>query len=419
MFYGNNILIEHSEPNFDIVGSLICESVCMTEYNNRIKIYENCTDETERAILEVQLDILNEISIKDIGDKIIGFFKKIWEMIKRIAGNIKDFFTRAKMREVKAAADQLAEEVKKLKEENEILAAKNDIKDQENKILKQEKSEAQKQLKTAQDENRANKINSFYHSKNSEHYKANADKLLEKLTKIMESGADNKYIYFNPTDYLTDNGESSMKELRESLKVFADAITRTGVDNVYFDMSSFDKNKYYIIKEEILKDNEGGIDKIKSYIEKHLEEKAEKEKKQWIPIKGKEYNFFKYVGKMSIIFEDLEYNKLLNNIEKNVEFATKIASVYRNSYKSTDSHSNNYENLKDSYKIFSEIAKCFQTNLNYVTVISNIAGKTAGTCTAIVNSCRITLGVDKIQTFVGNVVAKAAEGNDNKENKEN
>jgi energy-coupling factor transporter transmembrane protein EcfT len=65
--------------NYDIAGSLICESVCMTEYNNRLIMYENCTDESERALLESQLVVLNEISIKDIGKKNYWCFNGIME----------------------------------------------------------------------------------------------------------------------------------------------------------------------------------------------------------------------------------------------------------------------------------------------------------------------------------------------------
>ena len=127
MFYGNTVLKQQESvlENYDLAGSLICESVCMTEYNNRLIIYENCTNESERTLLESQLEVLQEISIKDIGKKIIGALLKLWDHIKKLTKRIKDFITGARIKELKKRAEELEEKVAELEKNNAELGKEN------------------------------------------------------------------------------------------------------------------------------------------------------------------------------------------------------------------------------------------------------------------------------------------------------
>ena len=74
MIYGNKFLPKNVvENSIFAVESVVCE-----EYFNRIDLLESCTDESSRPILEAQVQVLYEISFKDIISKI----KEIWEKFK-------------------------------------------------------------------------------------------------------------------------------------------------------------------------------------------------------------------------------------------------------------------------------------------------------------------------------------------------
>ena len=435
MFYGNNILEEHSEPNFDIVGSLICESVCMTEYHNRLKIYENCTDEAEKAVLESQLSVLYEITIKDIGEKILGALKKVWEFIKGIGKSIKNFFTRARIKELEARSEQLEKEVEKLLDINEDLRDKNDVLEKDKKLSKDENKILRKDLKEKEKENKELENKNKDLEKDLEKTKEERDKLADqnekrksrsavmraKIDKIIESAVENKYIYFDPYDYLTDNGESSMNNLSSDLKSFSERLEDNGVKDLLskFGDQKFYRSTYYIIKDDILntnkgkwndlRDDQGGSTHIGDVIEDHLDKKAEKEKEQWLPVNGKRVRFFKHITETLHHLDSLRYNSLELSISKNIELSTKIASAYYNKSENTSNDSDEYDNLKASYKIFNSITGCLRKNSVYLAAVCKVLGKSVGACAAFVNSISIALGYEKIQIAIGNAAEKASE----------
>lgn len=73
-------------------------SVVWNEYCNYKQILENCTDESTKPILEAQVEVLYEVSISDIVDKIKTFISKIIKAIKDILSKIRDIFTDRKMK---------------------------------------------------------------------------------------------------------------------------------------------------------------------------------------------------------------------------------------------------------------------------------------------------------------------------------
>lgn len=66
-FYGNQFLIRENINNNII-------SIAYNEYCNYCSLLESCTNDNERTILEAKIEVLHEIAIKDIFEKI----KKIW-----------------------------------------------------------------------------------------------------------------------------------------------------------------------------------------------------------------------------------------------------------------------------------------------------------------------------------------------------
>ena len=97
MIYGNKFL-----PKEDIstesasMRDFGIESVVYNEYYNYLSLLENCKDETNKCILEAQVSILYEVSVKDIFNiisKAIRFIiKKIKELIKMIQSYISKSF---------------------------------------------------------------------------------------------------------------------------------------------------------------------------------------------------------------------------------------------------------------------------------------------------------------------------------------
>jgi hypothetical protein len=415
MFYGNNILKQQDSviENYDIAGSLICESVCMTEYNNRLIMYENCTDESERALLESQLVVLNEISIKDIGKKIIGALMELWKRITKIAKRIKDFITGARLRELKKRAEELEKKVAELEKNNAELGKEN------NHLKFDLKSKTDTYDTVIATQNSFHKIGQDVLQKSLDKTQSNYTQIKEKLNKIIEKAVKNKYIYFNPFDYLNIDAESSFTYLESQLKNYLNrrVDNRRNKDIYIFDPNSESINRetYYIIKKEFLdKDSvltrdSGGETWMKAYIENDLEEKLETNKKKFTPIKGKETDFFKFVNDNYIWLEDVSFNSLAASLTRSTEFSTKIAKKYFDeadkipnkdqiynltSYGKEENQSEKYNQLKASYHTFNNITKCLRQNSVYLTGLCTVMGKSVGALEAVVKSCTIVLGME-------------------------
>lgn len=406
MFYGNTVL-KQQEPvmeNYDLTGSLICESVCMTEYNNRLIIYENCTDESERALLESQLEVLQEISIKDIGKKIIGALMKLWGYVTKLAKWIKGFITGARIRELKKRAKELEKKVTELENENENLKS-------DNENLKQRNNEYKKIASDA--------INDYNDLEKS------STEIRAKLNKIIEKAVKNKYIYFNPFDYLNIDAESSFTYLESELKNYLNrkVDNKRNKDIYIFDPNNerINRETYYIIKKEFLDRDRaltrdsGGETWMKAQIEADLDEKLETNKKKFTPIKGKETDFFEFVSDYFINLEDKSFNSLAEKLSKSTETSAKIAKKYFeeaakittnkeliNDYLEDEGkeedQSEKYNQLKASYHTFNNITMCLRQNSVFLTAVCQVMGESVGALDVIVKSCRIVLGMDGVKS---------------------
>ena len=86
--YGNFITESQVNPVNKVKESLCeIESVVYNEYCNYKSLLESCTDDNERAVLEAKVEVLQEVSFKDI----IGKIKELWAKFKQW---VKDLFNK-------------------------------------------------------------------------------------------------------------------------------------------------------------------------------------------------------------------------------------------------------------------------------------------------------------------------------------
>ncbi len=88
MIYGNVFLPPNNKEETISVKEFGIESIVYNEYYNYKSLLETCVTDNNRAILEAQVEILYEVSIKDIWEKIkkmwkdlIQWFKNLWNKI--------------------------------------------------------------------------------------------------------------------------------------------------------------------------------------------------------------------------------------------------------------------------------------------------------------------------------------------------
>jgi flagellar motility protein MotE (MotC chaperone) len=135
MFYGNTIFKqkEYVLENYNLTNSPISpayESIC-TEYNNRLIMYENCTNECDRVILEAQLEVLYELSIKEIWNKIK---KWVTDRLLAIVKWLEKLFSEGKQTKFKSDILELLKSAKKLLGEVEEAESKEEIENCKNEF---------------------------------------------------------------------------------------------------------------------------------------------------------------------------------------------------------------------------------------------------------------------------------------------
>lgn len=102
-------------PSFDIGAELSnFSSVALTEASNYMTLMESTFDPQEQRILEAKLDVLYEVSIKDIGAKIKSFFKWIKDQVKKFFAWVKGLFKKTKSAETKSNTKKADDAAKKI-----------------------------------------------------------------------------------------------------------------------------------------------------------------------------------------------------------------------------------------------------------------------------------------------------------------
>ena len=105
MIYGQQFLREATTSRNTSLDELY--SVAWTEYNNKKRLMESCNDYIQRSLLEAQVDVLREVSLKDIGNKIKEVFQKIINWIKSVIDKIIGLFSKEKKEKAVAAKEKI------------------------------------------------------------------------------------------------------------------------------------------------------------------------------------------------------------------------------------------------------------------------------------------------------------------------
>ena len=434
MFYGNNVLKQEEvqEESFDfdsISGSLICESVCMTEYHNRLMLYENSTDSEERAILESELMVLQELTIKDIGQKILKALMFIWEGLKKFAKHIKDFFTRARIKELRKRVKELEEQNLDLNTNLDLEKGKNANLSKDNEKLKKDYDDLHKSasFKLKAERDKAEWLDDLRAEEKHEKIQYR-----QKIDSIIISALANKYIYFDQYDYIDKNARRFITVIQSDLisntrNIIKYGKAKNGNDAILdYDPDSDEWNdfaktrNFYILSDKFLdkKENEllklhsvGGEASVVRLVEQDLEEKAKEGMKQFEPVKGKEKQFFEFIDKQLAAIEDENYSDLSFQLGKAAEGAVKIAKEFinkSNEYKVTkkdpktgiryepEEQPEEYNKTHKSAQYFNNIVKCLRANSTYLTGVCTVMGKAVGALGAAVDSCSIVFGFERI-----------------------
>lgn len=117
---------------------LSLESIVFNEYNSCVTLLESAVGYEDRIRLEAKVEVLRELSLKDIGDK----FKQAWEWIKELVKKFIDwitgFFRKSGTEKTKKNIDEAKKELQKRNIQYEKM---NDIK---NDVIKFAKANANK-----------------------------------------------------------------------------------------------------------------------------------------------------------------------------------------------------------------------------------------------------------------------------------
>lgn len=219
MIYGQTFLNESVNRNRRDSSLSLLESVAFDEYQNRVTMLESCKDEHTRSLIEAQIEVLREVSLKDIKDKFLAFLKKIGDFIKKIIDKIKSFFNKDDKKkqeeELKAVKKKLEEANlmnEKLKKENfeqnmrnmdnehelnsELIQAKRDLQKRNREL-----DAANKKLKDTNDA--LDKKDKELNAANTKIKDVTAEKeaLTKKLDSVFSKAIENPLLYFNAYNY--------------------------------------------------------------------------------------------------------------------------------------------------------------------------------------------------------------------------
>ena len=95
MIYGN-VFLPKKEESMSMIEFGI-ESIAYNEYHNYKSLLEACTDESAKPVLEAQVQILYEVSFKDIINNIIKGINTLIEKVKELFEFIKTKFSEARL----------------------------------------------------------------------------------------------------------------------------------------------------------------------------------------------------------------------------------------------------------------------------------------------------------------------------------
>ena len=407
-FYGNMVLESANNTFVDTI------SVVFDEYCNYSQLLESCLDEKEKAVLEAKVEVLYEVSMKDIKSWIKKQIDRIVEIIRKAWEYVKEFF---KSKKTKA----MEEEIKNLKNNIAVLE-KNNV-DME-ALYKASLSDAKIASKETED-------NIKRHRENLEKFKSSMDDHIatlndtmsktvaahkdsynklkseyesqgEKISKFLAKLANNKYIHFDMYDYIVKDYDplrivrgNSLRNLTtlRSDKEKDEAIERTNkkiLEYKYYEIIHKDVLDY--MEKEGRSITSGGYDHIivNEYIEKHLEEQL-KDKKFTIDNLVKHLEWLTHGYQITACSEICgKYNEAAKQLEN---YLGKYLNYDRNgsnnpaedSYQIRANSHDMYE-YKDVIEGIRNILKSIDGSTRYLSVICKYAGKASGVAEAALMS---------------------------------
>lgn len=353
-------LLESTTSSYDggYVGGFdemnLLHSVALEEYQNYKNILESCTDMSQIPIIEAKLDVLQEISIKDIGDKIKKFFRFIRDKIKEIIDKIMGLFR-------KKNKQKLEKETKELKDriEKEFEPINNIAKDIEK--LNKDVEESNEKLKEV--------------------------KLRNTMSKIVKNNA----IYFDMNNYVVDNPEQRLNKIL----TIAAKLEKEGIRDSAQDFATKvgeDLDDALIFQEKVLSTVDDKEDNpftklptaVDEYIQKDLEDLKNKSTLD-------------------------NSNKLLTHLERIIEEdqVTKCASLCKTlegiSYKLEKALSYHYtpDKIKDSRsrtlkaEIVTGLCQAFSCQLKSINIVSKYTTSCYTAAYAAITTLRVTMGMNE------------------------
>ncbi len=233
--YGDNIFIKDNLVNKVTDSMINFGSLAYNEYLNYKSMLENCIDDSSRPILEAKVEVLQEIGVKDIWEKIKEAFRKLVQMIKDLFNKIKSFFKNKKIKNLEKEVSDLKSKLKEKEKETQEAASK--VSSSEGEVLTTKKAfdelmskyESLKKSSTEKlqaERDRAEWLNDKYDdikhkyiNLNKEN-KTNLDKINLanlRLAKALAELASNPAIYFDVFDY-TKGGSPTVYHIGKAMQ---------------------------------------------------------------------------------------------------------------------------------------------------------------------------------------------------------
>lgn len=407
-FYGNQFLLKETviENNIDDISNIVSYSYNeLCNYNN---LLESCIDDKERELLEAKVEVLYEISMKDIGAFIKKAINRIIEIIRDAWNKIREFFKSKKSKMMEEEIKDLKRKVNDLEKEKvdietmykeKVSNLKNENDNYKSKVSKMEqdiKTKDNQHDKTIKDYQ--NSVNTWrdrsktWEDQNSENQNEKI-KLGKKISSILAQLSQNKFIYFNMYDYIVKDFDPvrfiNSNEFQHMFELKYD-----DKGNSRFRIDDIKNNKYInIINEDMYKKIEnykgntnvsrGGYNHyaINGVINQDLEEKMNKSKYDDI---NKLIDHLEWLcsGYQITACNQLcnSYNILANRLQNSLGKYTKFDTSL-DSYESKKEDGINKKSM-DEYsfiiKTSQEILKIISDNAQYLSVFCKFAGKASG-----------------------------------------
>lgn len=137
-----NSIVENKEYDLFSEAIIMSESIVYNEFCNHKALLEAFTgSEEERKVMEEKCDLLLEISMKDIKQKIHELFEKLKRFIREVVSRVKEFFTKERQKKMEQEIDELKNKIDNLEKDKKEL-------DDSNYDLYNKNKELDKELKS-------------------------------------------------------------------------------------------------------------------------------------------------------------------------------------------------------------------------------------------------------------------------------